>query len=129
MVIWMHWYDCLFYPGFTLESLIWSSDTHQYLSTHSIWENQPYLTWSKWNMDEIFGLKYHLSCAHMPFFILFFENPSMRRPCHFYYWICHFKHKPSTLWSISIKGTYINDVRFLGGLGGQAKWDKVGQGG
>ena len=33
---------------------------------------------------------------------VFFENPSMHRPCHFYYWICHFKHKPSTLWSKSI---------------------------
>ena len=40
--------------------------------THSILENQLYLTWSKWNMDEIFGLKYHLTCVHMPFF---FEIP------------------------------------------------------
>ena len=28
-------------------------------------------------MDEIFGLKYHLSCAHMPFFIFFLKIP----PC------------------------------------------------
>ena len=28
--------------------------------THSIWEIQPSFTSQKWNMDEIFGLKFHL---------------------------------------------------------------------
>ena len=34
--------------------------------THNKWEIQPYLTMSKWNMGEIFGLKFHLSSLHHP---------------------------------------------------------------
>ena len=33
---------------------------------NTVWENQPYLTQSNWNMDEILGLKYQLSYVNMP---------------------------------------------------------------
>ena len=48
--------------------------------THNIWQIQPSFTSKKWNMDEIFGLKFHL-----PYIIMntypkdFFWNPSMRK--------------------------------------------------
>ena len=29
----------------------------------------------------------------------FYWNPSMRKKCHFYYWICTFEHKSTFLWS------------------------------
>ena len=56
--------------------------------TPNTWAILPSLTWSKWNMVEICGLKFHLSYVDMPQFI--FGNSSMRTPCHFYYWICTF---------------------------------------
>ena len=67
-----------------------------FLVTHDIWQNQPYLTGSNWNMDEIFGLKYHLSCVHMPQILFWKSLPAQTK-------FVIFKHKPSTLWSKSIK--------------------------
>ena len=57
--------------------------------THKRWEIQPYLTRSKWNMGEIFGLNFYLSYLHTKFF----WNPSMCNQGHFCYWICNFVKK------------------------------------
>ena len=36
--------------------------------TPNMWATQPSVTWWKWNMGEIFGLKFHLSYVHTPHF-------------------------------------------------------------
>ena len=69
-----------------------------FILTHRIWENQPYLTQSKWNVDEIFGFKYHLSYVHK--YATFFLKSLMRTGCRFCYWICIFGQKSSLLWCI-----------------------------
>jgi hypothetical protein len=49
---------------------------------------------SKWNMNEISAVKFHLSYVDMPQdFSL--ENSSMLTPCHFYYWIYAFDQNNS----------------------------------
>jgi hypothetical protein len=68
----------------------------QIASTHSIREIQPWFTYSKWNMGEIYGFNLHLSYVHTT--QDFFLNCSMVIG-HFYYWICNFVENSSFLWS------------------------------
>ena len=47
----------------------------RWVLTYNIWENQPLFTSWKWNMDDFFGLKFHLWYVHAPR-NFFFEIPS-----------------------------------------------------
>ena len=56
---------------------LWPSASYFNLVVLAFIVIQPSMTWSEWNIDENFGLKFHLSYAHTYTKNLFFLNPSM----------------------------------------------------
>ena len=48
------------------EPVFWSRELSFKSLTPNTWAMWPSLTWSKWNMDEICGLKFYLSYVDMP---------------------------------------------------------------
>ena len=63
--------------------------------TSNMWAIRPSLAWSKWNMEEICGLKFQLSYVDMPqnFLWKFLHAHTMS----FYNWICTFDQKTKCL--------------------------------